>query len=185
MKIIDPKVYHKMPEGILEGDEVKHYKKYLKDVKNLYKYEDEELNDSGTIMYEVHSYGKGDEDKKGNLFWGLTVMNPVYIKDECNMTRGHFHEDLNCAEFYFGLQGEGLLLLMNKDGEMWAEKISKGSLHHIDGELAHRIINTGNEVLKVGACWPTVSGHDYKSIEDKEFPYRVFNNNGEIQLVAR
>lgn len=181
MKIIEPRAWHEMIEGVLTGDNVKHYKKYLEEVKNIYK--DSDGTDLSTLVYEVYSYSEGEEKKAGNLFWGLTVMYPVYLKGECNMTRGHFHEDTDCAEFYFGLEGEGLLLLMNKAGDMWAEKISKGSLHHIDGEIAHRIVNIGDDVLKVGACWPTTSGHDYKSIENKQFPYRIFKNNGEIEFL--
>ena len=39
----------------------------------------------------VYSYSKGD-NILGNLQWGLTVLKPVYSFDECNMTKGHFHE---------------------------------------------------------------------------------------------
>lgn len=101
------------------------------------------------------------------------------------MTRGHFHQDRDCAEFYFGVEGEGLLLLMDSEGEVWAEKIFKGSLHHIDGSLAHRVVNTGDVQLKVGACWPTTAGHDYDAIEAHEFPCRVMRVNGEILFEKR
>lgn len=185
MWVLEPKVYHKMPEEVLKGQDVIHYKKCLREVKNLYKYSDSCKLDPNTLVYEVYSYTEGEEKKQGNLFWGLTVMYPIYINDECNMTRGHFHENRNCAEFYFGLKGEGLLLLMNKEGEMWAERICEGSLHHIDGEIAHRIVNVSDDKLMVGACWPTTSGHDYQSIERNEFPYRVFKSNGRIKFVKK
>ncbi|MDI3312094.1 MAG: glucose-6-phosphate isomerase family protein, partial [Thermoanaerobacterium sp.] len=107
------------------------------------------------------------------------------IEDECNMTRGHFHQDKNCAEYYFCVEGEGLLLLMNDNSEMWAEKVYPGSVHYIDGKYAHRLVNIGDTVLKVGACWPTTAGHDYDAIEKNEFPYRVYKRNGKVELVKR
>lgn len=185
MKILEPRVYQKMPKEVLRGEKVKSYKKYLKQIKNIYKYGDKSNLDPDTVVYEVYSYTEGAEEKEGNLFWGLTVMKPVYINGECNMTRGHFHENINCAEFYFGLQGEGLLLLMNQKGETWAEKIYEGSIHHIDGKIAHRIVNTCDEELMVGACWPTSAGHNYKEIEDKDFGYRVFKNDGQVKFLKR
>ncbi|MCB6313949.1 cupin domain-containing protein, partial [Gordonibacter pamelaeae] len=82
------------------------------------------------------------------------MLYPVLVNGECNMTRGHWHENRECVEFYFCLSGEGLLMLMDEDGTTWAEKTYPGSLHHIDGHLAHRLINTGEEPMKIGACWP-------------------------------
>lgn len=116
----------------------------------------------------------------GELLWGLTILEPLCVSGECNMTRGHFHQDRNCAEYYFGLGGNGLLLLMDEEGTCHAEKVFKGSLHHISGKLAHRLINTGDEQLKVGACWSPAAGHDYEAIEKREFSYRVFKEDNEI-----
>lgn len=186
MKINEPKLWHRIPQGIMEGEDIKYYIKYLKDVKSLYKSKDMLCKyNPETVVFEVYSFGAGEEKKVGNLYWGMTVMHPVYIEDECNMTRGHFHEDRNCAEYYFGIEGEGLLLLMNDKREMWSEKILPGSLHYIDGKYAHRIVNIGDTVLKVGACWPTTAGHDYASIESEEFPYRIFKIDGRIEIIKR
>ena len=125
------------------------------------------------------------KDILGNLNWGLTVLKPVYSHNECNMTKGHFHVNKDCAEIYFGIAGVGLLLLMDEEGHTWAEKVYEGSLHHIDGRIAHRLVNTGDEDLKVGACWPTSAGHDYHAIEKREFGYRVYKRNGQIEFEKR
>ena len=101
------------------------------------------------------------------------------------MTKGHFHVNKDCAEIYFGIAGVGLLLLMDEEGHTWAEKVYEGSLHHIDGRIAHRLVNTGDEDLKVGACWPTSAGHDYHAIEKREFGYRVYKRNGQIEFEKR
>lgn len=101
------------------------------------------------------------------------------------MTKGHFHENKDCVEFYFGIQGEGLLLLMDESGYTWAEKVFEGSLHHIDGHVAHRLVNIGEIDLKVGACWPTSAGHDYVAIEEKAFGYRIKKINNQIEFIKR
>ena len=59
------------------------------------------------------------------------------------------------------------------------------SIHHIPGVKAHRIINTGDEVFKVGACWPSKTGQNYKAIEEMPFPYRVFKKGKEIIVKER
>lgn len=180
MKVIEPSVIHHIQDGVLEGKDVESYTKRYHEVNCLYK----KLREDDPIVYEVYSYSKG-KDVLGNLNWGLTVLKPVYSHDECNMTKGHFHEDKDCAEIYFGIAGEGLLLLMNENGETWAEKVYEGSLHHIDGTIAHRLVNIGDVDLKVGACWPTSAGHDYAAIEAKEFGYRIYKKNGQIEFIKR
>lgn len=183
MKVVEPKVIHNIYEGVIEGSEVQQYKKYFEQVTALYKNIEGIPFDS--LMYTVYTYEQGDLKQEGNLYWGLTIMEPIYINGECNMTRGHFHQDKNCAEFYFGVEGTGLLLLMDNKGDVYAEKVFKGSLHHIDGSKAHRLVNVGNEQFKVGACWSTTAGHDYESIEKCEFPYRVMKINDKIVFKER
>ena len=132
------------------------------------------------VVYEVYTCQAGDLNASGNLFWGLTVLKPVYSNDECNMTRGHFHADRDCAEYYFCTKGEGLLLLMDESGNTWAEEMRPGSLHHIDGHVAHRCVNTGEEDLYVGACWPMRAGHDYDAVPGGRFGCRIKKINGQL-----
>jgi glucose-6-phosphate isomerase len=48
--------------------------------------------------------------------------------------------------------------------------------------LAHRLINTGDEDLKVACCWPTTAGHDYARVEAMPFPQRAYKTEeGEIE----
>lgn len=180
MKILEPQVLHHIYQGVVEGENVESYQKKYHEVSYLYQNPDI-LDDQ--VVYDVYSYTRGNPDIPGHLYWGLTVLKPLLINNECNMTKGHFHEDRDCAEIYFGIQGEGLLLLMDESGQCWAEKIYEGSLHYIDGHIAHRLVNTGEEDLKVGACWPTTAGHDYQAIEDHPFPYRVLKRNGQIEFL--
>lgn len=180
MKVVEPQAIHHIIDGVVEGKDVQTYTKMYHEVVGLY----EKPREDNPVVYEVYSYTKG-EDILGNLNWGLTVMKPVYSNGECNMTKGHFHLDRNCTEFYFGIAGEGLLILMDEEGNTWAEKIFEGSLHHIDGHVAHRICNIGDVDMKVGACWPTSAGHDYAAIEDKEFGFRIFKEDGKVLFKKR
>lgn len=180
MEIFKSKAFQFIPNGAVEGKNVVKADKLLKDVASIYSNPKSALEAKEKKAYTVYSYTMGDEEQQGNLFWGLSVLYPLSVDGECNMTRGHFHNDRNCAEFYYGISGEGLLLLMDDSGKTWAEKVEVGSLHYIDGNLAHRLVNIGDTELKVGACWPTTAGHDYTAIEKKSFGYRVFKENGDI-----
>lgn len=183
MKIVEPQVIHRMYDGVIEGEEVRFYEKRFAQIKGAY--ENPEGVPEDTLMYQVYSYEKVDAMVPGELLWGLTILEPVLVNGECNMTRGHFHQDRNCAEYYFGLGGEGLLLLMDEDGQCHGEKVFQGSLHHISGKLAHRLVNTGDVPLKVGACWPPCAGHDYQAIERQEFPVRIVKEDGTVQAKER
>ncbi len=177
MKVLEPKIIHHMND-VIKGEKVEYSEKRYQDVKYLYKHQRED----NPIVYTVYSYSEG-KDVLGNLNYGLTILKPVYSQGECNMTKGHFHNNKDCAEFYLGISGTGLLLLMDGKGNTWAEKVFEGSVHYIDGKLAHRLINVGETDLKVGACWPTSAGHDYVSIKNNEFKYRVFKTNEDIQFI--
>jgi glucose-6-phosphate isomerase len=181
MNVIDARVMHHLMGGVPEGENVVKAVKRYRDVAYLY----EHPRDDDPVVYEVYTHDEGPH-AQGNLLWGLTVMKPILSNGECNMTRGHFHEDRRCTEYYFCLRGEGLLLLMDEVGNTWAERMCEGSLHHIDGHLAHRCVNTSEtEELWFGACWPSVSGHDYAAIERREFAYRVKRVGDEIVFEKR
>ena len=53
-------------------------------------------------------------------------------------------------------------------------EIDIGSVHYIPGNVAHRLANTGTEVLRVGACWPSDAAHDYATIAASGFMKRLF-----------
>ncbi len=176
MKIIEPKYMHDFYEGVIQGENVQHYTKRYGDIHSIYQAYDDTLS-LDTVMYAVYTLNEGGSN---TLLWGLTVLYPITVNGECNMTRGHFHQDRREPEIYFGCGGDGLLLYLDSEGNMFAERIYKGSLHYIHGSYAHRLVNTGEDKLKVGACWREAAGHDYKSIEEKPFSYRIFKEDGEI-----
>ena len=168
----------------LIGRSVEKLIRTIGDLKGLF--EDQKAfgeQDPGRIAYEVESYFPVPEGTEGGLFFGVTRLQPGMIGNEYLMTKGHSHVVENRAEFYWGIEGEGMMLFMDKDRNMWAEKMAPGSLHYIKGFTAHRVANTGASVLSFGACWPSDAGHNYGLIAKNGFSKRLMKINGEPQLV--
>ena len=135
----------------------------------------------GDIAYVVKLDEPTKEAVEGTLQFGVSYLYPYQVEGEFSCTKGHFHANLDYDEYYFGYAGEGYLLYWDGADEWFAEKVFPGSIHHIDGKYAHRLINTSTtETLKVGACWNVLAGYDYGSIEETGFPVRCFLENGSI-----
>jgi glucose-6-phosphate isomerase len=64
-----------------------------------------------------------------------------------------------------------------------AENVYPGSLHYISGNIAHRLANTGNVPLTIGACWYSDAGHNYGEIERNGFSARLLDVEGIPTLV--
>ncbi|RYZ17310.1 MAG: glucose-6-phosphate isomerase, partial [Sphingobacteriales bacterium] len=130
------------------------------------------------VVYRVEACFPVAEGTEGGLFFGTSRIMAGQVGDEYFMTQGHFHQKPDRGEFYWGIQGEGVLLLMDADRNTRAEKVFPGSLHYIHAYIGHRLVNTGNTELTVGACWPSDAGHNYGEIREKGFSKGVFNRNG-------
>jgi glucose-6-phosphate isomerase len=87
------------------------------------------------------------------------------------------------AEYYWGVQGEGMLLLMNTQRELWAQRMFPGSLHYIGGGIAHRVANTSDVRLIFGASWPSDAGHNYEDISRHGFSARLMDVAGTPTLI--
>lgn len=165
---------------VREDVKTAHSVKRLKDIRD--KFYDAEGADDALILYEVDCEG-GDPSVPGSLSYGLTTIYPVTVSGECAFTKGHWHEDESVEEIYLGLSGEGLLMLMDHSGRCWCEKVTPGSVHHISGNLAHRLINTGETPMKVQAVWNPCAGHNYRAVEEMPFPYRVFRDEKGVKVI--
>ncbi len=136
-----------------------------------------------TPIYRVDSHTPVPAGTTGGLFFGVTHMWPGTVGDEYYMTKGHFHAVRNRGEYYWGIAGRGVLVLMDGVGTTRAEAVYPGSLHYIPGETAHRLVNVGDSALDVGACWPADAGHDYGSIAEAGFGVRVVHGKEGAELV--
>lgn len=119
-------------------------------------------SDPTRAVYRVEMFDTSAGE--GELYTGVTHLNPGRVGDEFFMTRGHFHARREQGEVYFGLRGEGLLLLQDEQGHTRLQPVRSGSVHTIAGFTAHRLINTGDDILSALAVWPSVAGHDYAAL---------------------
>ena len=181
-KILFPKAI--FTNNLLTGENVKCDTRKLSDLENIFldKKAFRNMNLQQTV-YNVSSLLPVKENTPGGLFFGITTIYPGKIGDEYFMTKGHFHSNLDTAEFYWGVEGEGMLIMMNKDRNVWAERVFPGSLHYIPGKVAHRVANTGYQKLVFSACWPSDAGHDYESIAKDGFAMRLMEKNGVPVLI--
>ena len=121
------------------------------------------------VIYDVCSWIVEDNESTGALNFGITKIYSGKVGDEYYMTKGHFHQNMNSAEFYWGIKGEGILILMDQNRNTWGEKMFPGSLHYIKPGIAHRVANIGNVNLSFAACWPSDAGHNYEEILNNGF----------------
>lgn len=163
----------------LNGVDVKHKKTLISNLEGIFKNEAARMLVSPeTVIYEVDLYQPVPDGTLGGLFFGITRIQPGLVGDEYFMTRGHFHALDDRGEFYWGIKGTGALILMGRDRSTRIEKMQPGSLHYIPAHTAHRVANTGMDILSFGACWPADAGYDYAEIEAHGFSASLINNGG-------
>jgi len=185
LNVIKPDVVFNLGDYRIEGKAVMERTRKLKDLRGVF--QDKTAfgsEDPERVVYSVQSCRPVSEGKEGGLFFGTSAIMPGKIGDEYLMTKGHFHQKSDRAEFYWGVQGTGILILMDRKRNTWAEEVYPGSLHYIAGEIAHRLANTGAAKLIVGACWPSDAGHNYDEIAIHGFSARLVERNGKPELVA-
>lgn len=170
--------------GKLWGDGVTDSCRTLSDLKNVFANEAARAAmDQSAVVYEVQSHMVVPEGTPGGLFFGTSNVMPGEVDGEYFMTKGHYHARRECAEYYWCIEGTGALILMDEQGKCWFEPMKAGTLHYIPGFVAHRLANTGDVPLRVGACWPADAGHDYASIAESGFTARLINVNGQPTLL--
>lgn len=172
-------------KDVLKGTDVIHKTTVLSDLEGLF-YDEEAWGaaNQDQVLYTVDAHLPVAEGTEGGLFFGITRINPGKIGEEYIFTRGHFHAKSDRGEYYWGIEGEGMLLLMDRNRNCRAERVKPGSLHYIPAHTAHRVANTGNTVLSFAAAWPSDAGHDYAEIFNNGFSARLIEVNNQPQLVA-
>jgi len=183
MKIRETMLRIDFSKGDLQGDSLSTYYKTVKETAQHYKNSAEAAASEETAYFVVSELHQGPQENAEALNWGTTCMYPLSIAGECCMTRGHFHNNRDCPEYYLCVTGEGYLLCWDGEEDYLAFHMTPGSLQYIDGRWAHRLINSGDTMFKVAACWPAKAGNDYSLIEEKGFPVRCFKKDGQISWV--
>lgn len=143
-----------------------------KELQDLFLEEDGSIA-PGTVIYRT--YGCPGDGLGQDLLYGTTVLMPGSVAGEFFMTRGHFHTKPERGETCLTLRGSGKLLLVSREGKSTQEAMEAGSFHLIDGRLAHRVVNTGEEPLVFFVTWIADCGHEYGDIS---FPRVVRTGDG-------
>ena len=183
-KVDVPEIVQNLDEtALISGENVKMYTKYLKEYANAYANPEAALAMGDTLAYTVRGMENLGTESPSAMAWGCTYLEPLTVDGEFTITRGHFHQDLSCPEYYLCVGGNGYLIKWDGADEVILEKMSRNSLHWIDGKYAHRMVNVGDTQLAVIACYPTKASQNYAAIEQKGFPVRLFKENGEVKIV--
>lgn len=136
------------------------------------------------LLYRVAAVEPAADE--GDLHYGLGCLMPGRIGDEYYLTKGHLHAWRPAAEFYFGLSGEGAMLL--EDEATGASRLVPLRPHqavYVPGRTAHRTVNTGTAPLTYLGVYPAHAGHDYAAIAQRNFRCIVVERAGQPALIER
>ena len=141
----------------------------------------EMLEKDDPIIYKVYEYpvpNQGD-----HLIYATTILLPGKVKDEFYFTKGHFHNEPDGAEVIIGVEGSGLVLLQNREGEFKYEEVKSNSIVYSPPGWAHRAVNTSQEdFVFLSICRADV-GHDYEIIISNGFVKRVVEREKKVCLI--
>ncbi len=166
-------------DGAMEVSGLRSSEKKLGQLKGIFENQQAwQQLDPETIVYRVWWWEPVPPGTEGGLFWGTTEIQPGRVGNEYFMTHGHRHVIADRAEFYGTVAGSGKLLLKDSNGHAWFEDMKPGSLHYIAGNVAHRVVNTGDVPLRFVACWPSDAGHDYEIAGGCGFGARISEEQG-------
>lgn len=136
------------------------------------------------LLYRVASVEPAGGE--GDLHYGIGCLMPGRIGDEYFLTKGHLHAWRPAAEFYFGLSGEGVMLLEDEvTGESRIVPLRPHHAVYVLGRTAHRTINTGTTPLTYLGVYPARAGHDYGAIAQRNFRCVVVERDGRPALLPR
>lgn len=136
------------------------------------------------LLYSVGAVEPAVGD--GDLHYGVGLLMPGKIGDEYYMTKGHLHSWRPAAEFYFGLTGEGVMLLEDEaTGESRIVPLLPNGVVYVPGHTAHRTMNVGKTPLTYIGVYPAKAGHDYSTIAKKNFRCIVVERDGKPAMIER
>jgi glucose-6-phosphate isomerase, archaeal len=184
LSILQPLLSIDLANWRLTGDRIAESERRMEHLDGVFKDTDAYAQcDPRALVYHVQAHMPVAEGTEGGLFFGTTVIEPGRVGREYFMTRGHTHANEDRSEYYWGVEGEGMLIFMNREREVWAERMYPGSLHYIAAHTAHRVANTGSTRLIFGASWPSDAGHNYDDIARSGFSARLMDDDGIPTLI--
>jgi glucose-6-phosphate isomerase len=134
------------------------------------------------LLYEVYEVKRPETSNE--LITGMSIVHPGKVGDEYFMTKGHFHAELECAEIYHCLAGEGVMVMENPEGEWSVAELRPGTVLYVAPRWAHRSVNTRPDTdLITFFAYPGHAGHDYGSIEKQGFRKLMVERAGHPAIV--
>ncbi len=170
-------------EGLL-GNGVHRLSRRISDMRGMFQDEQawaEIAAQGDPLVYEV--FVAPAPESEGHLCHGVTVLHPGRVGDEYFMTKGHYHQKSGTAEVYYGLRGNGLMMLQTRWGIWRTVDIAPGTVVYVPPHWGHRSINTADEPLVLLFAYPGDAGHDYGTIESSGFARLIVARNGRPTLV--
>jgi glucose-6-phosphate isomerase len=156
----------------------------LSDLKGLYADSQAEaaLMAENPLIYHVYEATQNPKTE-GQLLYSTTVIYPGKVGDEYFMTKGHYHALRDRAELYYGLMGEGYLLLQTPEGEINVQHMTPGAAAYVPPYWAHRTMNIGQENFVFFAVYPADAGYDYATIAERGFASIVVERHGKPEVI--
>ncbi len=169
--------------GVIQ-DAVLVQERYLCDMRGMYADSAAEaaLAAANPLIYRVYE-ATANPDEHGQLRYSTTVIEPGKVGDEYFMTKGHYHARGECAELYFGLAGEGVLILQTPAGEVSIQRMTPGAASYVPPYWGHRTINIGRVPFAFFACYPAEAGYDYGAIAESGFASLIIERDGAMQAI--
>ena len=157
--------------------------RHLRDLQGLFADTQAEaaLLEANPLVYEVFETEE-NPSVEGQLRFSTTVIQPGRVGREFFFTKGHYHAKSDRAELYYGLRGEGLLLLQTPEGEINAQPMKPGAASFVPPHWGHRTINTGREPFVFLAVYPADAGYNYGAIAEKGFSSIIVERDGQAVL---
>jgi glucose-6-phosphate isomerase len=140
------------------------------------------LAEEDRLLYEVYEIVRPHDP--GEVLHGISIVHPGTVGDEYFMTKGHFHAELETAEVYYCLQGEGVMVMETPEGEWSVKELRPGRVLYVPPRWAHRSVNTSpHQDLVTLFAYPGHAGHDYGTIERQGFRKLVLKCEGQPEVV--
>jgi glucose-6-phosphate isomerase len=129
------------------------------------------------LIYEIRYYPFVTSNS--DMALGVTSILPGVVGDEYYMTKGHFHTRPDQPEIYYCVKGHGYLLMESWEGDFRTAAWEPGVITHIPPQYAHRVVNTGDELLVFVASFHLSAGHNYEPVIQHGFAQLVVERDGQ------
>ena len=137
----------------------------------------ESVGKSDVVAYEVYEIRR--PELAGEMLSGYSILYPGLVGEEFFMTKGHYHAVRDTAEYYFCLNGHGMLVMENAEGAWAVEEMRPGRAAYVTPGWAHRSVNLSlEEEFVTFFVYPANAGHDYATIESTGFRKQVVLRDG-------